>query len=125
VASLDLVAIAQICGAAANRNDDIAGSFDAISRSSMISCHSTLRPDTTRLKSTHDEAPHLYGIVSGCCLCRWHNSSGAIEAERQQAVTSLRKEVGALAVELASKIVGEALDDQVRQRDLAESGGFP
>ena len=34
----------------------------------------------------------------------------SIEAERQQAVTSLRNEVGALAVELASKIVGEALD---------------
>ena len=30
----------------------------------------------------------------------------SIEAERQQAVTSLRNEVGALAVELASKIVG-------------------
>ena len=39
----------------------------------------------------------------------------SIEAERQQAVTSLSNEVGALAVELASKIVGEALDDQARQ----------
>lgn len=39
----------------------------------------------------------------------------SIEAERQQAITSLRNEVGALAVELASKIVGEALDDQARQ----------
>ena len=38
----------------------------------------------------------------------------SIEAERQQAVTSLRNEVGALAVELASKIVGESLDDQAR-----------
>ena len=39
----------------------------------------------------------------------------SIEAERQQAITSLRNEVGALAVELASKIVGEALEDQARQ----------
>ena len=38
----------------------------------------------------------------------------SIEAERQAAVTSLRTEVGAIAVELASKIVGEALDDQAR-----------
>jgi len=38
----------------------------------------------------------------------------SIEAERQAAVTSLRSEVGAIAVELASKIVGEALDDQAR-----------
>src|SRR5579875_2540137 len=39
-----------------------------------------------------------------------------IEAERQQALTSLRAEVGALAVELASRIVGESLQDEARQR---------
>jgi F-type H+-transporting ATPase subunit b len=44
----------------------------------------------------------------------------SIEAERQQAVTSLRNEVGTLAVELASKIVGEALDDQVRQSRIVD-----
>ena len=44
----------------------------------------------------------------------------SIEAERQQAVTSLRTEVGALAVELASKIVGEALDDQARQSRIVD-----
>lgn len=38
----------------------------------------------------------------------------SIEAERQAAITSLRTEVGTVAVELASKIVGEALDDQAR-----------
>lgn len=44
----------------------------------------------------------------------------SIEAERQQAVTSLRNEVGALAVELASKIVGEALADQARQSRIVD-----
>ena len=44
----------------------------------------------------------------------------SIEAERQQAVASLRTEVGALAVELASKIVGEALDDQARQSRVVD-----
>jgi F-type H+-transporting ATPase subunit b len=44
----------------------------------------------------------------------------SIEAERQQAITSLRAEVGALAVELASKIVGEALDDQSRQSRVVD-----
>ena len=44
----------------------------------------------------------------------------SIEAERQQAVTSLRNEVGALAVELASKIVGEALDDQARKSRIVD-----
>ncbi len=47
-------------------------------------------------------------------------ASASIEAERQQAITSLRNEVGALATELASKIVGEALDDQVRQSRIVD-----
>src|SRR5689334_5970891 len=38
-----------------------------------------------------------------------------IEAERQQALISLRADVGSLATELASRIVGESLADQVRQ----------
>lgn len=38
----------------------------------------------------------------------------SIEAERQAAIASLRTEVGTIAVELASKIVGEALNDQAR-----------
>ncbi len=44
----------------------------------------------------------------------------SIEAERQAAITSLRTEVGALAVELASKIVGEALDDHARQSRVVD-----
>jgi F-type H+-transporting ATPase subunit b len=44
----------------------------------------------------------------------------SIEAERQQAITALRNEVGALAVELASKIVGESLDDQARQSRIVD-----
>ena len=39
-----------------------------------------------------------------------------IEADRQQALTSLRAEVGSLSVELASRIVGESLQDEARQR---------
>ena len=44
----------------------------------------------------------------------------SIEAERQQAITSLRNEVGSLAIELASKIVGEALEDQARQSRIVD-----
>jgi len=47
-------------------------------------------------------------------------AQAAIEAERQQAITQLRAEVGTLATELASKIVGEALDDQVRQSRIVD-----
>ncbi len=54
-----------------------------------------------------------------------------IEAERAQAVASLRAEVGSLATTLAGRIVGEALDDEARQSrvierflaDLETSGG--
>jgi F-type H+-transporting ATPase subunit b len=43
------------------------------------------------------------------------NAQRTIEAERQQAVVSLRAEVGALASELASRIVGESLLDDARR----------
>jgi F-type H+-transporting ATPase subunit b len=43
-----------------------------------------------------------------------------IEAERQQAVTSLRSEVGTLATTLAGRIVGESLDDDERQSRVVE-----
>lgn len=43
-----------------------------------------------------------------------------IEAERQQALVSLRSEVGSLATELASRIVGESLTDHVRQSNMVD-----
>lgn len=43
-----------------------------------------------------------------------------IEAERRQAAVSLRSDVGDLAVELASKIVGESLDDVARQSRVVD-----
>jgi F-type H+-transporting ATPase subunit b len=43
-----------------------------------------------------------------------------IEADRAQALQSLRAEVGALAVELASRVVGESLTEEARQRRLVE-----
>ncbi len=43
-----------------------------------------------------------------------------IEADRLQALTSLRGEVGALATELASRIVGESLTDTARQSRMVD-----
>ena len=43
-----------------------------------------------------------------------------IEAERQQAVASLRAEVGTLATGLAGRIVGESLEDDARQSRVVE-----
>lgn len=43
-----------------------------------------------------------------------------IEAERQQAVTSLRAEVGSLATLLAGRIVGESLEDDERSQRVVD-----
>lgn len=43
-----------------------------------------------------------------------------IEAERQQAVTSLRAEVGSLATGLAGRIVGESLEDDERSNRVVD-----
>ena len=59
-------------------------------------------------------------------------ANAQIEAERQQALTSLRAEVGALATDLAGRIVGESLQDEARQSrvvdrfldDLEQRGGI-
>ncbi len=43
-----------------------------------------------------------------------------IQAERQQAVVQLRSQVGTLATDLASKIVGESLHDHARQTNVVD-----
>lgn len=45
----------------------------------------------------------------------------SLEAERQQTIVALRTEVGALATELASRIVGESLADDARQQRVIDS----
>ena len=48
------------------------------------------------------------------------NAQRQIDAERQQASVSLRAEVGSLATELASKIVGESLADEARRSRVVD-----
>ncbi len=43
-----------------------------------------------------------------------------IDAERQQAVVSLRHDVGRISTDLASRIVGESLEDETRQKGIVE-----
>ena len=43
-----------------------------------------------------------------------------VEAERSQALAQLKSEVGALATDLAGRIVGESLEDEARQRRTVE-----
>jgi F-type H+-transporting ATPase subunit b len=59
-------------------------------------------------------------------------ANAQIQSERQQALIALRTEVGALATDLASRIVGESLTDEARQSrvvdrfldDLEQRGGI-
>ena len=48
------------------------------------------------------------------------NGKAQIQAERQQAVTALRAEVGALATSLASRVVGESLEDDDRSARVVD-----
>ncbi len=49
------------------------------------------------------------------------DAAGAqIEADKQQALVSLRAEIGALSVELASRVVGESLESEARQRRIVD-----
>jgi F-type H+-transporting ATPase subunit b len=48
------------------------------------------------------------------------NAQKQIEAERQQALTSLRNEVGTMATTLASRIVGETLEDPAAQSRVVD-----
>lgn len=48
------------------------------------------------------------------------NAKAQIEAERQQALQSLRAEIGALSVELAGRVVGESLEDSARQSRVVD-----
>ena len=48
------------------------------------------------------------------------NGKNQVAAERQQAVASLRSEVGTLATTLAGRIVGESLDDDARSARVVD-----
>jgi F-type H+-transporting ATPase subunit b len=47
-------------------------------------------------------------------------AKASIEADRKQAMNALLGEVGTIATQLASKIVGESLEDQARQSRVVE-----
>jgi F-type H+-transporting ATPase subunit b len=48
------------------------------------------------------------------------SADAQLRADRQQALTALRAEVGSIAIELASKIVGESLEDEARQSRMVD-----
>ena len=48
------------------------------------------------------------------------SAQAQIDAERQQALNTLRREIGDMATELASRIVGESLQDSARQSRVVD-----
>ncbi len=48
------------------------------------------------------------------------SANAQLQADRQQTLTALRAEIGSLAVELASRIVGESLADEARQSRMVD-----
>jgi F-type H+-transporting ATPase subunit b len=48
------------------------------------------------------------------------SANAQVGAERQQAFITLRQDVGKLATDLASRIVGESLEDEARQRRVVD-----
>jgi F-type H+-transporting ATPase subunit b len=48
------------------------------------------------------------------------SAKAAIESERQSALVSLRAEVGSLAIDLASGVIGESLNDDKRSTDIVD-----
>ncbi len=48
------------------------------------------------------------------------NAQATIEAERQSALTSLRAEVGTLAIDLASGVIGESLSDDKKATAIVD-----
>lgn len=56
------------------------------------------------------------GEATAAAAALTERASAAIDAERTQAITSLRRDVGDLALTLASKVVGETLQDDAKAR---------
>jgi len=118
----------------AERTDAIAGGMERAEKA-QLDAEIALQKYTSQLSEAQGEAQKIRedARVQGAAIIEDLRAKAAaeaaritaaatasIEAERQQGITSLRKEVGALATELAGKIVGEALDDQVRQSRIVD-----
>ena len=112
----------------AARTEAIQGGIERAEKA-QVEAERALRQYTEQLSKARDEAQSLReeARAQGAAIIEelrgkaqeeaariTASAHASIEAERQQAITSLRNEVGSLAVELASKIVGESLDDQAR-----------
>jgi F-type H+-transporting ATPase subunit b len=116
------------------RTDKIQGGI-AKAESAQAEAHAALERQNAELASARAEAARIReeARAEGTAIVDEHREKAAaeaarivetahrqIEAERQQASVALRAEVGTLATELASRIVGEALEDEVRQSRVVD-----
>ncbi|WP_298459560.1 F0F1 ATP synthase subunit B [uncultured Cellulomonas sp.] len=116
------------------RADKIQGGI-AKAESAQAEAQAALERNNAELAAARAEAAHIReeARTEGAAIVAEHRERASaeaerilataqrqIEAERQQAEVSLRAEVGTLATQLASRIVGEALEDEARQSRVVD-----
>lgn len=116
------------------RTETIQGGI-AKAESAQAEAHAALERNTHELAQARAEAARIReeARTEGAAIVAEHRERASaeanriletaqrqIEAERQQASVALRAEVGTLATELASRIVGEALEDEARQSRVVD-----
>src|SRR6478735_8144968 len=83
----------------------------------MVARQDAIRKEFADLEHARSEAEAAEAEYKARIAENGHNQ---IAAERQQAVTSLRAEVGTLAITLAGRIVGESLEDDDRSTRVVD-----
>jgi F-type H+-transporting ATPase subunit b len=116
------------------RADKIEGGF-AKAQAAQEKAQETLSQYTNQLSQARTEASSIRAaadeekrvIVEGArkeaeekAQATLKRMAEQIDAEKAQAVTTLQKDVGSLALELASKVVGESLKDDSRARAVID-----
>jgi F-type H+-transporting ATPase subunit b len=116
------------------RTEKIQGGI-AKAQSAQAEAQAALQRNQEELAAARAEAARIReeARAEGAAIVAEHRDRGAaeaarivetahrqIEAERKQASVALRAEVGTLATELASRIVGESLQDEARQSRVVD-----
>ncbi len=117
-----------------NRREQIAGGLERAERA-QAEAAKALQENEDQLREARDEAARIREQARGEAAAIiaearataaaeasriTQQSTRALAAERQQAMTALRQDVGRLAVDLAGKVVGESLEDTARQRRVVD-----
>ena len=101
------------------RTDKIEGGLQR-AEEAQAEANATLAKYREQLAEARHEAARLREEAQAEARRLVEAAHAQIDADRQQALQSLKAEVGGLAVDLASRVVGESLTDEARQRRVVE-----